>query len=288
MLQGKDNPGQCVHCGAWLGGSARLLDEDRDGLSKYLIWVARSFADLLANPVAATTDAGSGFRTTLQKIRDFHFQGVSAHLALSLDRNKSVIATWLSRGSAPSWQAMSTVSYAFHVPLQEMLTGSKDCIPVSFHRPLPLLVTSSHRPRRRPQRTDIPSLLKLFARVHAGELPHIQTLTALSPILNISVREMRRIAKNETQAVAEVLSLRRKRAQEKKDLVRKNALTFEAFRIVQSFYELGRHPSRRAIEKELRLLGYSMRRKEYELIAQIRNEVLKGQGRTAAAYEHRG
>lgn len=273
MLLSKDIPGYCPYCGSWLGGSARQMDEDRDEATKYLLWVSRSFADLLDSPIEPDIDAGTGFRSTLERLRDFHFEGKSSHLASALDRNKSVVATWLSQRSSPSWKAISAISFAFHIPIHEVLTGAEDCIQVSYHRALPLQM-SGRRLRRRPQRSDLPALLSLFAKIQAGGLPHIQTMTGLVPVLNISVREMRRLAKAEALKVAKTLTSRRKRAKSMVDAARMDALMHEIFRIVRNFYRLGRRPSRRAVAQELRLAGFSMRRNEHKLIFQVRDQVL--------------
>lgn len=273
MLLGKDCPGYCPYCDSWLGGSARQLDETRDEATKYLLWVSRSFADLLDSPIEPGIDAGIGFRSTLERLRDFHFGGKSSHLASALDRNKSVVATWLSQRSSPSWRAINAISFAFHIPIHEVLAGAEDCIQVSYHRALPLQV-SERRARRRPQRSDLPALLCLFAKIQAGGLPHIQTMTGLVPVLNISVREMRRLAKAEAQEVAKTLTFRRKRAKAMVDAARMDALMREIFHIVRKFYQHGRRPSRRAVAKELRLAGFSMRRNEHKLIFQVRDQVL--------------
>ena len=82
------------------------------------------------------------------------------------------------------------------------------------------------------------------------------------------------LAKVEVQAIAKTLALRRKRAKEKLDSARNEALTTEIFHIVRELYRLGRRPSRRAVEKELRLAGYSTRRNEHKIIFQVRDQVL--------------
>jgi hypothetical protein len=57
VLMGVDISGFCPRCRSFLGMASSRLDPERDEHSRYLLWVACSFADLLDSPLPADCDA---------------------------------------------------------------------------------------------------------------------------------------------------------------------------------------------------------------------------------------
>lgn len=272
-LTARDIPGHCPFCFAWLGCNVEPLQEARDEHSRYLLWAARAYADLLDEPVPSGTDGGYGFRLTLERVREFHFQSKMSALALSLDRNKSIVCTWLSGGCAPSWSAVCDVSFAFHLPIRDVLAGNADCVQVSVPRRLPLAALRTKR--RTASSVDRPALLAVFSGLASGSHPRVRSLAQLAQVVNISVREMRRLAPAETKAVASLLAGRRQAMKSLQDSIRKNALTSALKSIVETICSSEQNPTRRLIDSRLRLAGYSIRRNEYRWIMSIRDSVIQ-------------
>ena len=88
VLAAKILPGFCTYCSGWLGSSTRRIPETSDDQSKYMLWVAQSFSDLLDAKATATE---SGPRETLLALADFHYEGNRAKLARSIHRAKSTV-----------------------------------------------------------------------------------------------------------------------------------------------------------------------------------------------------
>lgn len=273
-LTARDIPGHCPFCFAWLGGNVEPLQEERDEHSSYLLWTARAYADLLDEPADAGTDGGHGFRLTLERVREFHFQSNMSALASSLDRNKSIVCTWLSGGCAPSWNAVCDVSFAFHLPIRDVLAGSADCVQVSVPRRLPLAALRTKRRTASP--VERSTLLAVFSALASGAHPRVRSLAQLARVANVSVREMRRLASAETKAVATLLADRRLAVKSLQDSNRKDALTSALKSIVETICTNGQNPTRRLIESRLWLAGYSIRRNEYRWIMSIRDRVIQG------------
>lgn len=131
LLTGRDVSGHCPRCLSWLGGDSISLDRRSDEYSKYLLWVAQSFGDLLDTPLPTNFDVWPGFRRVINALATKHFDGVYARLASALERNRSVVGTWLAGRASPSWRALSEISFVFQLPLLELLQGQIDCVEFS-------------------------------------------------------------------------------------------------------------------------------------------------------------
>ena len=122
-LSGRDLPGRCPNCFGWLGGNAIPLDADTDGHSRYLLWVAKSFSDLLDSPMPANMDVGPNFRKVVLALAERHFDGVAGRLGAALSRQKSVVSYWLSGKASPSWPSVCEFSFVFQVPIPDIFVS---------------------------------------------------------------------------------------------------------------------------------------------------------------------
>lgn len=272
VLTGRDISGHCPECFGWLGGISNILEEKRDEHSQFLFWVAKSFADLLESPLPAQLNVGSGVNEVLRALAEKHFDGKYAPLAKAVERNKSVFCTWLKGNGSPSWRVLSEISFAFQIPLSELLQGQFDGVSFSSIRPLPLAaITRLTHPRKLPERRDIGTVRLFLANVEKGTIPNLITLRSVAKRLNIDVRELRRIAPIETSQLSNVLASRRKLSRKRKQEGRDRLLTEEIPIVVSKMLDDGLIPTRRALHKNLTEIGISIKRNEASQV----NEIVK-------------
>lgn len=263
LLTGRDISGRCPKCLDWLGGGAIPLDEHDDSYSKYILWAAQSFSDLLDSPLETNVDLSVGFRTILGGLAAHHFSGIAAHLAAAIRRNRSVVTTWLAGQSYPSWQALCEISFVFQIPLPELLKGDTDCILFSSLRSLPLAVLERiTRPRKAPQKRDVNAIRKFLGRVIRGEFEYILTIREVANRLGIHPRWLALLLPKETTELSVVLAERRRRLMEQRRASRRNVLREGAFAAVSHLHSSGRSVSRRSVDKELARNGILVRRGE--------------------------
>jgi len=86
---------------------------------------------------------------------------------------------------------------------------------------------------------------------------------------------MRRIAAAETRITSALLAERRKYVKNLQGLNRKESLTSALASIVEAICASGEYPTRRLIDRKLRLAGFSTRRNEYQWLKSIRDSVIK-------------
>lgn len=261
--------GLCWRCRGWLGGKPSPIDESRDGHSQYLLWTARSFSDLLESPVAISATGGP--RRVISSLSAFHFDGVNAWFAKAIDRNKSVVATWLTENGNPNWRALCDISYVFHLPLQDLISGDTDGVLVSSIRPLPLSIAS--RPaKKRPQSLDIEQVRAFFEQVKKGQHPGIFTMADVARRLNTFPRELRRVASEESMILSKALLARRLARSEQRASDRRASLMELLRKTLRRMAEEGVAPTRRAVEAALQLTGQRIQRSEVPLIKAILDE----------------
>lgn len=270
ILSGRDVSGHCPKCLSWLGGDSISLDRGSDEYSRYLLWVAQSFGDLLDTPLPTSFDVGPGFRRVINALATKHFDDVYARLASSLERNRSVVGTWLTGRASPSWRALCEISFVFQLPLLELLQGQIDCVEFSKVQRLPLasLDRLTH-PRKLPERRNVTQVCELLARVERGELPNILTFADIGARLGIHPRDLSRLAKDDVARLAPILAKRRATLTERKQLTRERAIREEVPKIVTRILEQGWRPTRRAVDKELGCAGLAVRRQEAAFVREL-------------------
>lgn len=269
-LTGREISGRCPKCLSWLGGAAIPLDDYQDEYSQYLIWVARSFADLLESPVDHEIEIAQGFRTALITLSARHFGGVFAHLATAIKRNRSVVSTWLGGSSAPSWQALCELSFVFQVPLRDLLTGETDGIAISSVRPLPFAASERlTQPRKLPQRRSVEDVREFLLRVLRGELPSVLTIREAAARIGVHARELARVAPDETAQLSSVLAARRLTMRERRQASREQTLREEVGAAVSRLLKGAGRVSRRAVDAELACHGILVRRGEAPLVRSL-------------------
>ncbi len=189
VLTAKILSGFCTNCSGWLGSNTVRAIDSSDGHSRYMLWVAQSFADLLDNKATAVE---SGPREILMKIADFHFDHNYAKLARSIHRAKSTVSTWTTGAGRMGWQTICDTSYAFHVPFKDILEGNLDAVQTSVVRTLPFVATNRkvRKPAEEPQTGRVQKYLETL--VDGGD-PRVLSMTAAGRFLNIEPREIRRL-----------------------------------------------------------------------------------------------
>jgi transcriptional regulator with XRE-family HTH domain len=275
-LMGCDLSGRCPKCRGWLGGKAIILDQNRDEHSRYLLWTAQSYADLLESPLPAQSDVSQGVKKLIIALAEQHFDGAKSRLAQAVERNKSVISTWLTGHGSPSWRALCEISFTFQIPLSDMLRGLTDGVALSTARHLPLAIADRlSRPRKLPERRNLQQIRSFMARVECGELPHIVTLEGMAERLNITGRELRRLVPEDISRLSKVLADRRITIRKKMIIARDRAIREEIPVIVSNLLNAGTGVTRRVIDKQLSIVGLAVRRGEARLISQLVQSAIK-------------
>lgn len=263
LLTGRDISGRCPKCLEWLGGSATPLESSSDSHSNYLLWVSRSFAHLLELPLEEDIDVASGIRSILTKLAEYHFAGIVAHLAAEIRRNRSVVTTWLKGNASPSWQALCEISFAFQIPLRDLLRGDTDCVTFSSIRTLPLAILKRlTHPRKLPQKRDVPEIRKFLDRVARGELKNVLTIREIEVRLRINRKWLAKHLPEETCGLSATLEERRKQHLDQKRSTRRHALQEGVRAAVARLRSQGKSVSRRSVDRELALHGILIGRRE--------------------------
>lgn len=214
-------------------------------------------------------------------------KGLYARLASALERNRSVVATWLAGRASPSWQALCEISFAFQLPLLELLQGQIDCVEFSKVQRLPLasLDRLTH-PRKLPERRDVAQIHKLLARVERGELPNVLTLADIGARLGIHPRDLSRLAKDDVARLSPILAKRRATLSEQKKKSRERSMREEVPKIVARMLEQGQRATRRAVDRELGSTGLAVRRQEAAFVRDLVHHAIN-QAKVAAASGNR-
>lgn len=284
VLMGVDISGFCPHCRSFLGMTSSRLDAVRDDHSRYLIWVAQSFADLLDSPLPWDHDAAEPIKSMIRKISDFHFGGAYAHLARSVSRNKSLVCSWLSGAAAPGWLALCELSYGFQIPLRSLLLGDASAVALSTVRPLPFAVTQlrSH-PRKRPEIRDNDQLRLFLKEVEDGRHLGILTMVALAARLNIDGSDLRRRVPKECRRLSAILRERRTTSVEWRLAARAREFEDAIRRVGQDLAREDAAVTRRNVDLRLACLGFGVRHAESK---SVRERVAKA--KSAATFHASG
>lgn len=270
ILSGRDISGRCPKCLAWLGGFSVPLNESKDDHSLYLYWTAKSFADLLDTPISRDIDARAGFIKVLKSLSIEHFNGVYAHLASAIARNKSVISTWFAGRAAPSWEALCEISFVFQIPISEMLLGQTDAVAISTIRHLPSTVAKRlTQPRKLPEKRRPSDLQDLLTAVENGEITSLRSMSAIANRLGIHPREFYRLAPERAKPVAKLLAKRRSATRAIKQSAREWALRETIPRIVSDLINRSEGVTRRNVDKELAIAGLPVNHSESAFIREL-------------------
>jgi hypothetical protein len=276
VLVGHDISGHCPKCLSWLGGRSVILEENRDEHTQFLFWLARTYANLLETPLPSQLDVSQGINEVLRALAEKHFEGNYAALARAVDRNKSVLCTWLKGKGSPSWRALTEISYVFQLPLPELLLGQYDGVSISTIRKLPLAsITRLTHPRKLPQRRNTEDIKSFLAGVEIGKISNLTTLNSVAKRLNINPRELRRIAPIESAELSKVLADRRKLSRSRKQEDRERLFRDEIPKAVSKLLNNGLQPTRRALHKLLTEVGISVMRREGSLVKEIVQQTLE-------------
>lgn len=266
MLTGRDISGRCPRCLAWLGNRALLVDESRDDHSRFLLWVARSYFDLLDTSLSSELDIRPGFRIVLLQLNNHHFNGVYSKLAQAIERNHSIVSRWVSSNGSPSWQALCEISFVFQVPLLDLLTGQTDAVAISSVRRLPHAALSRiNNPKKLPERRDLTKIDAFLKKVEKGEVSAITSFTKVAERLGMHPHDLRRLSPDRAKRLSALLALRKAEISRMNNEARKLTLELEINRAVESLAGQSKLLNRRSITAELADRGLLVRRDEGKL-----------------------
>lgn len=252
VLAAKILPGFCTFCSGWLGSGRGRVTEISDDHSRYMLWVAQSFSDLF--DIRATA-LESGPRKMLVALADYHFEGNCAKLARSIHRAKSTVSTWTTGAGAMGWQTLCDVSYAFHVPLKDMLEGNLEAVQTSVIRPLPF-VASNRKIRRQAEKPQVAMIQEYLQRLLEGGDPKILSMAAVGRILKVEPREIRRLVSPKLYQIASTtLSVRAAENRRRRKEFRWNNIALVLKGLVERSTNTQDRITRRAMIAELNAAG---------------------------------
>jgi transcriptional regulator with XRE-family HTH domain len=267
---GRDISGRCPKRFGWLGGESTTLDQTRDDYSRYLLWIAKSYSDLLDSYLPSKINIGPGFRTIVIALTERHFNGVVAQFSSAIERNRSVVTTWLLDRASPSWRALCEISFVFQIPLLELLTGQTNAVELSTVQRMPLAALKRlTRPRKLPEKRDLNDIKSFLAKVERGELPNVLTMKSVGNRIGIHPRELSRIVPEDAARLSILLAKRRVQIREKKKTRREQVLREEVPAAVLRLLNEGIRPSRRAVDKSLAFAGIPVRRQEAPFVREL-------------------
>lgn len=270
ILTGRDISGRCPKCLGWLGGESIALDQTRDEYSRYLLWIAKSYADLLDSSLPSHIDIRPGFRKIVIALTERHFCGVVAQFSSAIERNRSVVTTWLLGRASPSWRALCEISYVFQIPLLELLTGQTNAVELSTVQRLPLVALKRlTSPRKLPEKRELNDVIFFLAKVERGELPNVLTMKEVGNRIGIHPRELSRIVPEDAAQLSILLANRRAQIREKKKIYREQVLREEVPAAVSRLLQEGIRPTRRAVDKALAFAGIPVRRHEAPFVREL-------------------
>ena len=263
VLMGSDISGFCPRCRSFLGVSPEKLDGSGDNHSSYMLWLARSFADLLDTPLPVGHHIREPFLRMIREISAFHFDGSYSHLAGAVSRNKSVVATWLAGRASPSWLAVCEISYVFHIPLRDVLAGESSAVPFSSLRPLPLSARQRYASQRKhPKKRDNEAMRVFLSEVEVGKHPSLHTMIAVAQRLSIDPSGLRRRLPDEVKRLSSTLAARRVVARHRKKAAHARDFNEAILQVGNDLAQAGGPLTRRNVELRLAQLGFPVRRPE--------------------------
>lgn len=267
VLTGIDISGFCPRCREYLGGKRDVIPTSTDDHARYLLWVSRSMASLLNDPLPPGHDASEPFLSMLHAVCDYHFERVLSRLAQAISRNKSVVSTWLAGKAQPGWRTLCDVSFALHIPLRDLLLGEEVAVKFASPRPLPLFAVN--RPsamRRKPKTHDRRQMAIFLDEVGRGQHPTMRTMKAVADRLSIDPSHLWKMLPTEATTLSGALKLRRKeaavRAKARRDLELEQAIR----QVGQEIAAANRAPTKRLVVLRLRQLGLGVRHAECKSI----------------------
>jgi transcriptional regulator with XRE-family HTH domain len=147
----------------------------------------------------------------LRALIDEHFQGNAAAFACAVDRNKSVISTWLSRSASPQWSALCEVAFVFGVTLRDLLEFNEE----QLRAPKKLRdLGESPRGARQPRRKaavaeDFVRIERRLREVEQGLHAQVATIAEVEKLVRTDRKTLRRRFPKLMPRLCRLLSARR-------------------------------------------------------------------------------
>lgn len=99
------------------------------------------------------------------------------------------------------WRTLCETSYAFHVPLKDMLEGNIEAVQTSVERPLPFMATE-RKVRKRAEAPQTEMVQQCLQSLLKGGYPILLSMAAVGKSLNVEPREIRRLVSPELYKIA--------------------------------------------------------------------------------------
>lgn len=192
IMEHKDESGCCPDCGIWLGVETPVLGAAKE---TYLMdeWCARALAYLINEPPAGgPVQVARNVSSLLRALAQHH--GVNGkRLGQIVQRPEGTVSAWLHGLYRPNVGGLLAISYAFHVPLQDLLLGQLGAVATSTIRTVPKALGA--RTEGKPAvRLSMDALEQLMASLRAGHHPHLISLIGAARFLDVSWKSLRKKA----------------------------------------------------------------------------------------------
>jgi hypothetical protein len=280
---GRDISGFCPRCFGWLGERPPGKPANADDQTKYLQWVARSFADLLDVPSLAEADLLPGIQASIRKLAILHHDGATTYVARQIGRNKSVVSTWLGGKSRPAWDALCNMSYVYQQPLYALLVG--DVTGITISEPLPLPTAAHPRQglrRKRPLARDPAVVVRILDEIATGLHPGVKSVQQVADRLNMNVREVYRIAQEEAKAASAAVARRNAAVRLQTAAYRLTERETALRRVAETLTLRESKVTRRIVHQEMAKIGFAVRWSESkEVLSRVRNLVVAAEDKGA-------
>jgi hypothetical protein len=192
VMAHRDESGCCPNCREWLATETPLLRTTKE---EYLMseWCARALAYLIeAPPPGEDVQVRKNVSLILTELAKYH--GLNAKsLGSLLRRPPGTVSSWLAGKYAPSTGGLLSISFAFHVPLQDLLIGDRRAIGASAMRNVPKALGSKTKGKA-PTRLSNDALNLLLDSLRCGHHPNLISLVDAARFLDVSAKHLRQKA----------------------------------------------------------------------------------------------
>ncbi|MRT01772.1 hypothetical protein GJQ57_24290 [Ralstonia pickettii] len=128
--------------------------------------------------------------------------------------------------------------------------------------------------KKRRQPLDLDLVKTQYRRIAQGEYPALRTIADVARHFNTSARELHRLLGPHTKELSRTLAVRRSKAASQRREAKKRILEAEVPRAVHRLLTQSKHPTRRAIKRELATSGVTVDRGNDKLMWQLVRKAL--------------
>lgn len=255
------------------------MNTEADTADRYAAWTSYGVAGVLD-----ATDRCWGFvrqhvNAMLESLCQHHHAGNAVAMGRHLGRGKSTSWHWVNGASRPRHEALQKISFAYQVPLVDLLLGSIEAISSSLPRPLPTREMARGSYVRSINPWGLPMVKKLILDATLNPRLHgIFSFAELEKRTGISVRILRSSFPDELALLR--VSIDTLRKIDAADAAKKREATVHnAIINVLASLPAGTYPSRRLVAKTIAKRFFRLTHREENSIPTFIKQLLET-GRT--------